>query len=127
MPVAIRLLVPLVLWLRAFALLAFALVLVMVIRPALKGLAHPRGNIFKKSVLAPYTTVGKALLWVERRMESAVSHQAHASLGILTRWLSSAAALVSLSYREYARLAEANLEAFRILRHRTLPRVARTA
>jgi len=127
MAIALRILVSFRVLLRSWAVMAAFLILEMFVRPILKSLAHPRGNPLLTLTAAPVTGIAKALLWVERQVASVLSGFAYASLGVMSGWLVGLAHVAQVTYREHGALATDTLEALGILRHRTLPRVAKAA
>lgn len=127
MPIALRLLVPLRQWLMLFGSLAAFLILKMGVRPLLKAASTPQGGIVSEVTGAVPRAVASGLLWIERQVESALSHFAAAGLPVGAGWLSSQAVLARETYKEFNALAQDTLEAFGILRRQTLPRVAKAA
>jgi hypothetical protein len=127
MAIGLRLLVPLWNYVRAFAVLALAAILPMLVRPMLKSLAHPRGGIVTRIAASPIRTLARGLLWIERQTSAALAGFAAGSLAVIAGWLIDASWLARETYKEFNAQARDTLEAFGILRTETLPRVAKSA
>jgi hypothetical protein len=91
------------------------------LRPLVEALQHPHGSWIKRLVFKAASFLAKSVLYVERQVRASLSHAAAASLGLITGWLNSLAALAHYGFAEVEHLGNDVADALGYLVHHRIP------
>lgn len=106
----------------AFGALILSRTAKMWLRPLLLSLQHPHGAWWRKLLLRTAAAVVSATLYVENKVQAALSHFAEPGLHLLARFLAGTAAMFHWLFKELEAIPHSTADALKILRHETMPK-----